>query len=99
MRLHREGYLYIAIATLLFIGIAYLGYVYFMDIPLLYWPVMLAAFLLWFWVIWFFRIPLRSFSMGEDMVVAPADGKVVVIEETYEPEYFKEKRLQVSIFM
>lgn len=99
MRLHREGYLYIAIATVLFIVIAYLGYRFFMNIAWLYWPVMLAAFLLWFWVIWFFRIPLRTFSMGEDKIVAPADGKVVVIEETEETEYFKDKRLQVSIFM
>lgn len=99
MRLHREGYLYIVIATILFLAIGYLGYAYLMNIPWLYWPVMLAAFLLWFWVIWFFRIPLRTFSMGEKKIVAPADGKVVVIEETFEPEYFKDKRLQVSIFM
>lgn len=99
MRLHREGYLYIAIATILFLVIGYLDYRYLISIPWLYWPVMIAAFLLWFWIIWFFRIPLRTFSMGEKMIVAPADGKVVVIEETYEPEYFKDNRLQVSIFM
>ncbi len=38
-------------------------------------------------------------KLGENLVMAPCDGKVVVIEETYEPEYFKDKRLQVSIFM
>lgn len=48
----------------------------------------------------FFRNPNRLVpETDEDLVYAPADGKVVVIEETYEPEYFKEKRLQVSIFM
>jgi phosphatidylserine decarboxylase len=99
MRLHREGYLYIAIATVLFLVIGYLDYKYLISIPWLYWPIMIAAFLLWFWIIWFFRIPLRTFSMGETKIVAPADGKVVVIEETYEPEYFKDNRLQVSIFM
>lgn len=99
MRLHREGHLYILIATVLFVLIGYLAYTYLFSWAILYWPVMLAAFLLWFWVIWFFRIPLRTFSMGETKIVAPADGKVVVIEETTETEYFKDKRLQVSIFM
>jgi phosphatidylserine decarboxylase len=57
------------------------------------------CFLLWFWVIWFFRIPARDYTYNDGKYVAPADGKVVVIEETFEPEYFKDKRLQVSIFM
>src|SRR5690606_15113779 len=55
--------------------------------------------LLWFWVLWFFRIPHRVFSKGEELIVAPADGKVVVIEETEETEYFKDRRIQVSVFM
>lgn len=50
-------------------------------------------------VLQFFRHPSRAWVKGEDLIIAPADGKVVVIEEVYEPEYFKEKRLQVSIFM
>src|SRR5690606_17330794 len=56
-------------------------------------------FLLWFWVLWFFRIPNRNFTTGNDLIIAPADGKVVVIEETEESEFFKDRRLQVSIFM
>jgi len=47
----------------------------------------------------FFRIPSRKLTLGENSVIAPADGKVVVIEETVDHEYFKTKRLQVSIFM
>jgi phosphatidylserine decarboxylase len=62
-------------------------------------PLNFLCFLLWAWVIWFFRLPVREFSAGEQIIVAPADGKVVVIEETFEPEYFKDKRLHVSIFM
>ncbi|MDF2456426.1 MAG: phosphatidylserine decarboxylase family protein [Cytophagaceae bacterium] len=50
-------------------------------------------------VLQFFRHPSRAWVKGDDLIIAPADGKVVVIEEVYEPEYFKEKRLQVSIFM
>ena len=47
----------------------------------------------------FFRIPGRRLTVDEHFIIAPADGKVVVIEETTDTEYFKDKRLQVSIFM
>lgn len=47
----------------------------------------------------FFRVPNRKLTISENSVIAPADGKVVVIEETTDEEYFKGKRLQVSIFM
>ena len=47
----------------------------------------------------FFRNPVRKFNLDNNVVLCPADGKVVVIEEVFEPEYFKDKRLQVSIFM
>jgi phosphatidylserine decarboxylase len=47
----------------------------------------------------FFRYPKRDLTLGEKLIVAPCDGKVVVIEEVFEPEFYKEKRLQLSIFM
>jgi phosphatidylserine decarboxylase len=50
-------------------------------------------------IIQFFRIPKRTCSFGENDIICPADGKVVVIEEIEETEYFKGKRLQISIFM
>jgi phosphatidylserine decarboxylase len=99
MSIHREGYKYIIIATLAWALIGFLTMHFLADYMWLVWPINVICFLLWFWVLWFFRIPSRTFSEGSDKVVAPADGKVVVIEETYEPEYFKDKRLQVSIFM
>jgi phosphatidylserine decarboxylase len=99
MTIHREGYKYITIATVLFAAIAWLNGRFLIDIPLLFWPIQVIFFLLWLWIVWFFRIPARNFTRGAQLVVAPADGKVVVIEETFEPEYFKDKRLQVSIFM
>lgn len=99
MTIHREGYKYITIATVLFAVIAWLNQRFLIDILWLFWPVQIIFFLLWLWIVWFFRIPNRHFTTGENLVVAPADGKVVVIEETFEPEYFKDKRLQVSIFM
>jgi phosphatidylserine decarboxylase len=50
-------------------------------------------------IISFFRIPSRKLTIGPQSIIAPADGKVVVIEETNDEEYFHDKRLQVSIFM
>ncbi len=103
MTIHREGYKYITIATILFAVLAFLNFKFIygdsMLCQVIYWVLQTAFFLLWFWVLWFFRIPNRNYTVGEGLIVAPADGKVVVIEETEEPEYFKDKRLQVSIFM
>lgn len=99
MSIHREGYKYILIASILWAIIWFLSYKFLIDIAWLFWPIQVACFLLWFWIIWFFRIPARDFTYNDLQAIAPADGKVVVIEETFEPEYFKDKRLQVSIFM
>lgn len=99
MTIHREGYIFIIIATLLFAVVWLASHKYLGHIPVLHYGIVVIFFLLWFWVLWFFRIPSRELTKGDNLVVAPADGKVVVIEEVYEPEYFKDKRLQVSIFM
>ena len=50
-------------------------------------------------VIQFFRVPNRTSPTGDDLIICPADGKVVVIEEVEETEYFNDKRIQISIFM
>jgi phosphatidylserine decarboxylase len=50
-------------------------------------------------ILQFFRNPKRTFILNENQILSPVDGKVVVIEEVFEGEYFKDKRLQVSIFM
>lgn len=50
-------------------------------------------------ILQFFRSPYRNLLLHEDLIIAPADGKVVVIEEVEEPEYFQDKRKQISIFM
>lgn len=99
MTLHREGYKYILLASLFWLIAGLVAYRFLAAWPWLVYAINFILFLLWFWIIWFFRIPARTHSEGEQMVVSPADGKVVVIEETFEPEYFKDKRLQVSIFM
>jgi phosphatidylserine decarboxylase len=50
-------------------------------------------------IIWFFRVPKRIITNDENLIYAPADGKIVTIEKTTENEYFKDKRIQISIFM
>ncbi|WP_443937184.1 phosphatidylserine decarboxylase family protein [Pedobacter sp. MW01-1-1] len=99
MTIHKEGYTSIAL-TILFIFVlnAFVEYK-FHDITWLRWFVYIFSFALFVIVLQFFRNPSRTFSAGENLVICPADGKVVVIEETEEGEYFKDKRLQVSIFM
>lgn len=99
MTIHKEGYTSIAL-TILFIFIlnAFVDYKYY-DVTWLRWFIYILSTLLFLTVLQFFRNPRRSFSAGENLVICPADGKVVVIEETEEGEYFKDKRLQVSIFM
>ncbi len=99
MSIHREGYKYILIATLILALEAYCAFNFLANLVWISYPLTLVFFLLWFWVIWFFRLPARNFTSGQELIVSPADGKVVVIEETFESEYYKDRRLQVSIFM
>ena len=100
MTIHREGYKSIALCTLFVIAIN-LIYIYFFNaaLPVLGWIIFIPTFLFLLFIISFFRIPNRRLTMNDSAIVAPADGKVVVIEEINDEEYFKDKRLQVSIFM
>lgn len=99
MTIHKEGYTTIAVSLLfIFILNAIIDY-RFADVTWLRWAGYLVSFALFITVLQFFRNPSRSFVNGNNLVICPADGKVVVIEETTEGEYFKDKRLQVSIFM
>jgi len=99
MTIHKEGYTTIALSILfIFIINALIDYKYY-DVTWLRWFVYIFSAALFIIVLQFFRNPSRSFSSSESLVICPADGKVVVIEETEEGEYFKDKRLQVSIFM
>jgi phosphatidylserine decarboxylase len=61
--------------------------------------IQISAFLVLIIILQFFRNPKRTAILNENQILAPVDGKVVVIEEVFEGEYFKDKRLQVSIFM
>ena len=100
MTIHREGYKSIAVATMLFCMLNVLMF-WFLGTSLLW---LCIAFLiitlgLVLFIVSFFRIPNRVLTFNETQIIAPADGKVVVIEEAHDAEYFKDKRIQVSVFM
>lgn len=100
MTIHKEGYKSIAIAVIIF-GIINLCFFYFFSYasPFLGWIVFAISFSLLLFIISFFRIPKRKLTIDENAIVAPADGKVVAIEEVQADEYFTDRRIQVSIFM
>ncbi|MBK8846450.1 MAG: phosphatidylserine decarboxylase family protein [Bacteroidetes bacterium] len=99
MTLHKEGK---ATITYTLIGIVLVNAASFVLLKN-YFPIQVGLFIFTmiflYIILQFFRSPDRKIFRNEQLIVSPCDGKVVVIEETYEPEYYKEKRLQVSIFM
>lgn len=100
MTIHKEGYKTIAVATLVFAVLNLLSFFFISAAaPWLSWLLLVVLFGLLLFIISFFRIPHRTMTISENQVICPADGKVVVIEEITDVEYFKDRRLQVSIFM
>ena len=95
---HKEGSKIILIATLLFV-LAIVAAGELIDLNWLRISLQLIALFLYVIVLQFFRNPNRNITPNDNQIVAPVDGKVVVIEEVFESEYFKDKRLQISIFM
>ncbi len=98
MKIHKEGYQIIGISFVLIVALNSLLY-FVLNCKLILWMLLLATSILFLLIVSFFRFPKRIPITGDELIIAPADGKVVVIEETEETEYFKDKRLQVSIFM
>ena len=95
---HKEGYKIILITLVLAISMS-LAADYFITNDYLRSGFMVLAIVMLVLVLQFFRNPKRNLNLSEDHVVSPVDGKVVVIEEVFEKEFFNEKRLQVSVFM
>ena len=95
---HKEGAQSILIGTV-FTAIVLLLSDKFIDTNWIKMTIQITTFLLLIIILQFFRNPKRNFILDENQILSPVDGKVVVIEEVYEGEYFKEKRIQVSIFM
>lgn len=99
IRIHREGTDTLIYSVLAIGLVAYLLY-HFVDNKIPFWSFALIFGAAWLVVLNFYRCPIRFFEGDtERLVVAPADGKIVVIEEVMENEYFHEKRLMISIFM
>jgi len=100
MTIHKEGYNSIAIAGLIYVLISYVSFSFISyNHPFIAWALFTLATAFFLFIISFFRLPKRVHTMDPASIIAPADGKVVVIEETVDLEYFNDKRLQVSIFM
>lgn len=99
MTIHKEGYTSIALCVLFIFVINALVHYFAPGNRVLEWLVYVVSAFLFIAIVQFFRSPRRIVNPDQDIVLAPADGKVVVIEEISEPEYFKDKRLQISIFM
>lgn len=98
MKFHKEGYTSLAIVVLFVFIINAVADYYNAPDYLKWFLYALSAFLL-ITILQFFRSPIKRITPDEGIVLCPADGKVVVIEETEETEYFKDRRIQVSIFM
>lgn len=100
MYIHKEGFRLLTVSAIGLFFANVLLFALFPDADITRWVLANISFLLFVIVLQFFRNPTRTIEVMDDTIVyAPADGKVVVIEETVETEYFNEKRLQVSIFM
>ena len=95
---HREGQT-IILSTFFIIVITVLVAHFYVDIPWLKWLLQIGGVVILILILQFFRNPKRKVIKNFDEILAPVDGKVVVIEEVEETEYFKDKRRQVSIFM
>jgi phosphatidylserine decarboxylase len=99
MLIHREGYKIILVTLLVLAGLNLLVQSFVGDQHIVFKIVLSLSLIFFILIVQFFRNPFRNTIINEHHVIAPADGKVVVIEEVEEPEYFKDKRRQVSIFM
>jgi phosphatidylserine decarboxylase len=99
MSIHKEGYKILGFGFLALLILNFAVNIIWIDNELVRWAFIICSLMLYIFLLFFFRLPTRSLEADPGLIYAPADGKVVVIEETFEKEYFNEMRLQVSIFM
>ena len=95
---HKEGHKIILFTAIFLIAVNTMTYLFINT----YWvkfSILAISIVIFLFMLQFFRNPKRLIQMNIVQILAPVDGKVVVIEEVFEKEYFKDKRLQVSIFM
>lgn len=99
MTIHKEGYATLGITLLAIVALNIIGDQFLSNYQVVRIFILVMSVIFFFAILQFFRHPSRKTSINERFVIAPADGKVVVIEETEETEILKDKRIQVSIFM
>src|ERR1700744_135027 len=99
MTFHKEGYTSLALCILFILVLNALISFYLPDAHVLKWIVYIISFALFVIIVQFFRSPKFAITANDKHVLCPADGKVVVIEETEETEFLKDRRIQLSVFM
>lgn len=99
MTIHKEGYTSIALCILFILVLNAFIQFYFPEAYIIKWIIYILSFALFVIILQFFRSPFLEVSPDEKCVLCPADGKVVVIEETDETEFLKDRRIQISVFM
>lgn len=99
MTLHKEGYTIMGGTALLLVLINVLLRTFTPGLEWLHLLILIVSVVFFFLIVQFFRVPKRVVTIADNQIVAPCDGKVVVIEEVVETEYFKGPRRQISIFM
>lgn len=98
MKIHKEGFKIITLFFLLLAGIDFV-LIYFIPITWI-WSILATASVIFFYlIVSFFRVPKRAVTIDGNKILAPSDGKVVVIEEVQETEFLNDKYTQISIFM
>jgi phosphatidylserine decarboxylase len=97
MYIHREGRSFLLAVLLILVIIN--GALWYFDLHLIFYIFVFISSVLMILFGQFFRVPSRKLTKNPNYVISPADGKVVVIEKVFEPEYLKEERIQVSVFM
>jgi phosphatidylserine decarboxylase len=99
MTIHKEGYASLTITLLGLVALHIIGDQFLANYPVVRTGILIISILFFLIILQFFRHPKRTITVNDKFVIAPADGKVVVIEETEETEFLKDRRIQVSIFM
>ena len=99
MKIHKEGYPTLAFVAIILLSARLILRIWFPEAGAWTWWIYGPLIVLFLFVLQFFRSPNRKIVSDPSVVLSPADGSVVVVEETFEKEFFKDRRLQVSIFM
>jgi phosphatidylserine decarboxylase len=95
--IHKEGYISIILATIFLVALPWAAHAF---APVVFYPALVLGLFVWVTILQFFRNPSRPIPKHDSaLLYAPADGKVVVIEKVFEPEFLKTDCIQVSIFM